>query len=103
MYHALSASVVENQQGFALIWQNGLTGTECLSKEERVRFFAFTSSLLRFFESARIQWLRHQLDREHWRAIEAQAHYLAAQPGVREFWKERQHWHCPQFQSWFNA
>jgi hypothetical protein len=103
MYHALSASIVENPEGFAMIWQNGLGGTEALSEEERVRFFAFISSLLRFFESARIQWLRNQLDREHWRAIEQQARNLAAQAGVREFWGERQHWHCVQFQLWFNS
>jgi hypothetical protein len=103
MYHALSASLIENPEGFAMIWRNGLNGTESLTEEERIRFFAFTSSLLRFFESARIQWLRHQLDREHWRAIEQQAQYLAAQPGAREFWRERRHWHCTQFQLWFNA
>lgn len=102
-FHALSAAIFENPEGFAMIWRNGLSGTEALSEEQRVRFFAFVSSLLRFFESARIQWLRNQLDREHWRAIEKQAEYLAAQPGVREFWRERRHWHCRQFQRWFDT
>jgi hypothetical protein len=100
-YHELSASIFENSNGFAGIWAAGLGGTERLSKEDRTRFFAFVSSLLRFFESARIQWRRRQLYREHWRAIEQQAQYLAAQPGVREFWHERQHWHCREFQRWF--
>jgi hypothetical protein len=100
-YHELSASIFENSNGFAGIWAAGLGGTERLSKEDRTRFFAFVSSLLRFFESARIQWRRRQLYREHWRASEQQAQYLAAQPGVREFWHERQHWHCLEFQRWF--
>jgi hypothetical protein len=103
MYHALTESIVDNSTGFASIWREGLSGTAGLSDEERVRFFAFISSLLRFFESARIQWLRKQLYREHWRAIEQQAQYLAVQPGVKEFWRERRHWHCMEFQAWFNA
>src|ERR1700755_918556 len=85
-YHELSASIIQNQNDFANIWREGLGGTGGLSDEERVRFFAFVSSLLRFFESARIQWCRKQLYREHWRAIDQQARFLAAQPGVQEFW-----------------
>jgi hypothetical protein len=102
-YHELSASIIQDQNGFANIWREGLGGAEGLSDEERVRFFAFVSSLLRFFESARIQWRRKQLYREHWRAIDQQARFLAAQPGVREFWNERQHWHCREFQRWFGS
>jgi hypothetical protein len=102
-YHELSANIIQNQNGFATIWRQGLGGTGGLSDEERVRFFAFVSSLLRFFESARIQWCRKQLYREHWRAIDQQARYLAAQPGVREFWDERRHWHCLEFQRWFSS
>lgn len=101
MYHSLTESIVDNSTGFANIWSEGLRGAEGLPAEDRVRFFAFVSSLLRFFESARIQWRRKQLYREHWRAIEQQARYLAAQPGVQEFWQERRHWHCMEFQRWF--
>jgi hypothetical protein len=103
MYYSLTESIVDNSTGFACIWQEGLSGTGGLSDEERIRFFAFISSLIRFFESARIQWMRKQLYREHWRAIEQQALYLAAQPGVEEFWRERQHWHCMEFQRWFGS
>src|SRR3954453_8115964 len=81
-YHELSASIIQDQNGFANIWREGLGGTGGLSDEERVRFFAFVSSLVRFFESARIQWCRKQLYREHWRAIDQQARYLAEQPGI---------------------
>jgi hypothetical protein len=102
-YHELSASIIQDQNGFANIWRKGLSGPRELSDEERVRFFAFVSSVLRFIESARIQWRRKQLYREHWRAIDQQARYLAAQPGVREFWNERQHWHCVEFQRWFSS
>jgi hypothetical protein len=102
-YHELSASIIHDQNGFAKIWREGLGKPERLSDEERVRFFAFVSSLLRFFESARIQWRRKQLYREHWRAIDQQARYLAAQLGVREFWDERQDWHCLEFQRWFSS
>jgi hypothetical protein len=99
----LASSIVDNSAGFASIWREGLTGTGHLSEDDRVRFFAFVASLLRFFESARIQWRRKQLYREHWRAIDQQAQYLAAQPGVSEYWRERQDWHCIEFQRWFNS
>jgi hypothetical protein len=103
MYHSHSAAIVDNSTGFANLWQQGLKGVEALSDEERARFFAFAGSLLRFFESARIQWLRKQLYREHWRGIEQQAGYLAKQTGIQEFWHERRHWHCVEFQSWFGS
>jgi hypothetical protein len=103
MYQALSGSIVDNFEGFAHIWRKGLTGTEALSDEELSRFYAFASSLLRFYESARIQWLRKQLDREHWQAITRQAEDLAAEPGIRQFWAARRHWHCVHFQGWFEG
>jgi hypothetical protein len=102
-FHELSASIFGDSNGFAQIWQSGLRGTSGFSGEERVRFFAFVSSLLRFFESARIQWRRGQLYPEHWRAIDQQAAFLARQTGVQEFWIERRHWHCMEFEAWFSA
>ena len=68
-FHALSASIFDNSNGFANIWRGGLRGLDGLSEEDRVRFIAFASSLFRFFESARVQWLRKQLDEEHWLTI----------------------------------
>ncbi len=103
MYQALSASIVDNPEGFARIWRMGLCGVDALSEDELARFYAFTSSVLRFFESSRVQWLRKQLDPEHWQAIVRQAQDLAAEPGVREFWSARRHWHCVQFQRWFES
>jgi len=81
-YHSLSAAIADNSTGFAGIWQRGLGGTDALSSDERVRFVVFVGSLFRFIESARIQWLRKQLYREHWRGIEQQALFLAKQPGI---------------------
>ena len=103
MYHSLSAAIVDNQTGFASLWHRGLQGIEGLSDEERARFLAFVGSLFRFFESSRIQWLRRQLYREHWRGIEQQAGYLAKQPGIQDFWRERRDWHCTEFQGWFST
>lgn len=103
MYHSLSAAIVDNSTGFASIWQRGLRGIDALSDEERARFIAFVGSLFRFFESARIQWLRRQLYREHWRGIEQQAGFLAKQTGIQDFWRERRDWHCIEFQRWFSS
>ena len=103
MYQALNAGIVDNVDGFAKVWRTGLHGTEALTEDERARFYAFTSSQLRFFESARVQWLRKQLDQEHWRAVARQAQELASEPGVQEFWTRRRHWHCVNFQGWFDS
>jgi hypothetical protein len=103
MYQALSAGLIDNFDGFARLWRIGLAGTQALTDDERTRFYAFASSQIRFFESARVQWLRNQLDVEHWRAVTRQAQDLAAQPGVREFWAARRHWHCIHFQRWFES
>lgn len=102
-FHELSASIFGDSNGFANIWQVGMRGTGGFTEAERTRFFAFVSSLLRFFESARIQWRRGQLYQEHWRAIDQQAAFLAKQPGVQEFWLERRHWHCMEFEAWFST
>ena len=102
-YHSLSAAIADNSTGFAGIWQRGLGGTDALSSDERVRFVEFVGSLFRFIESARIQWLRKQLYREHWRGIEQQALFLAKQPGIGDFWRERGDWHCKEFQRWFGS
>jgi hypothetical protein len=97
-YHAVSAAIVDNHDGCAEIWRKRLQATDTLAGGERVRFFAFICSVLRFFDSARIQRLRDHLDQEHWQAIERQAKDLAAEPGVRAFCEARRHWHRIHFQ-----
>lgn len=52
--------------------------------------------MLRFFESARTQRLRDQLDQD-WQAIERQPKDLAAEPGVRAFWEARRPRYCIHF------
>jgi G3E family GTPase len=96
-YHAVSAAIVDSHDGFAEIWRKGLQATDRLTEGERVRFFAFVCSMLRFFDAARIQRLRDQLDQEHWQAIERQAKDVAAEPGMRAFWEACRHWHCIHF------
>jgi hypothetical protein len=103
MYHALIASIINDEIQFARIWRQALADLNSLDDDGVVRFFAFASALFRFFESSRVQWLRGQLDYEHWHTIEQQAISLAAQPGIRDFWNIRRHWHCPEFGQWFDA
>jgi hypothetical protein len=103
MYHALITSLINDDLGFATIWRKALVDLNTLSEDELVRFFAFASAMFRFFESSRVQWVRGQLDDEHWHTIEQQAITLAAQPGMQSFWSIRRHWHCKAFQKWFEA
>ena len=103
MYHSLIASIINNDDGFARIWREALADLDSLADDDLIRFFAFASALFRFIESSRVQWLRGQLDQEHWHTIEQQSISLAVQPGIRAFWVVRRHWHCDQFQQWFES
>lgn len=103
MYHALITSLINDEDGFATIWRKALDDLDNLTEDELVRFFAFASAMFRFFEAARVQWLRGQLDTEHWHTIEEQAISLSVQPGMKEFWSVRSHWHCKAFRDWFEA
>jgi hypothetical protein len=103
MYHALITSLINDDLGFATIWRKALADLDSLSEDELVRFFAFASAMFRFFEASRVQWLRGQLNDEHWHTIEQQAISLAVQPGMQAFWAVRRHWHCRAFRDWFEA
>lgn len=103
MYHSLITSLINDDLGFATIWRKALVDLNSLTEDERVRFFAFASAFFRFFEAARVQWLRGQLNDEHWHTIEQQAISLSVQPGIRAFWEVRRHWHCADFRQWFES
>ncbi len=82
-------SFVTGSDSGAQVWRMGLQGLDKLTENERARFTAFLSTLIRFFEATRVQWLRGQLDKEHWHNVEHQAMGLAVQPGVKAWWQVR--------------
>jgi hypothetical protein len=102
MYHDIIASLIDNGE-FAQIWRKGLADLANLSADEQVRFVAFASTLFRFYESSHVQWLRGQLDKEHWHTIVQQAATLSGQTGIKGWWKLRKSWHSEAFQAWFEA
>jgi hypothetical protein len=102
IYTQIISTVIENAD-YASIWRRGLIDPASLNDDEWVRFVAYTSGMFRFYESSRVQWLRGNLDDEHWQNIEQQIRTLGAQPGVRAWWKLRGHWHSKAFRSWFEG
>ncbi|HWE27449.1 MAG TPA: hypothetical protein VHB97_05570 [Polyangia bacterium] len=88
---------------FARIWRLGLEDVERLTDDERMRFYAFAGSALRFFEGARLQWRHGQLDQEHWHNVEKTAIDFAASSGFKAYWAVRSHWLSPDFQQWYGA
>jgi|ERR1700741_302399 len=96
------SGIVANAE-MAHIWRLGLADLDGRTEDERVRFFAFASALFRFYEASRIQWLRGQLDTEHWHTIEQQVISLASQPGIKAWWRLRCRWHSAEFQNWFGS
>ena len=102
MYHSLTDDLVSNRD-FAGVWRKALDNLQAVDDDDLVRFFSFASSSFRFFEASRVQWLRGQLDDEHWHTIEQHAMALAAKPGIHVFWQLRAHWHCKAFREWFET
>lgn len=101
-YTDIVKSIIENGD-FAKIWLSALIDPDQPSDEEWVRFVGYTSALFRFYESSRVQWIRGQLDEEHWQTIEQQVKSFAGQPGIQAWWRLRRHWHSEAFQHWFES
>jgi hypothetical protein len=101
-WHQITLPVIESGD-FARILRLGLDDIACLTDDERVRFYAFAGTTLRFFEGARLQWLHGQLDEEHWNNVEKSATDFAATSGFRYYWAERHHWLSPQFRKWYES
>jgi hypothetical protein len=101
-WQQITMSVVESGE-FARIWRLGLADIECLTDDERVRFYAFAGATLRFFEGARLQWRHGQLDNEHWHNVEKTATDFAATSGYKAYWAVRHHWLSPPFQQWYES
>jgi hypothetical protein len=101
-WHQITLPAVESES-FARVLRLGLDGIENLTDDERVRFYAFAGTTLRFFEGARLQWLHGQLDEEHWHNVVNSAIDFAASSGFKTYWAERHHWLSPQFQKWYES
>jgi hypothetical protein len=101
-YYAINSSII-NDGELARIWRESLADFDSQEADAKVRFVALASSIFRFYESSRAQWLRGQLDPEHWQMIERQAASFAAQPGIKSWWTLRRQWHSAEFQAWFDA
>jgi len=101
-YYAINSSIIGDGE-LARIWRESLANFESQSPDAKVRFIALTSSIFRFYESSRAQWLRGQLDPEHWQMIERQATSFASQPGIKSWWKLRRQWHSAEFRNWYEG
>jgi hypothetical protein len=99
---ASASSIIDNGD-LARIWRESLADFDAQNPDAKVRFVALASSIFRFYESSRAQWLRGQLDPEHWQMIERQATSFASQPGIKSWWKLRRQWHSEEFRAWFEA
>jgi len=102
IYTQIVTTLIEHGD-FAGIWHRTITDPASASDVEWVRFVAYCSSLFRFYESSRVQWLHGLLDEEHWQTIEGQVRTLATQPGIQAWWRLRGHWHSASFREWFEA
>jgi len=102
LYHEIITSLVGDGE-FARLWRRALADPEAIDEDERVRFFAYTTTLFRFYESSRVQWLRNLLDEEHWHTIQHQAADLWTQPGIQAWWMMRRSWHSAEFREWIES
>lgn len=102
LYLQIVQSIAEHRD-FARVWWIGLSDPKALAQEEWVQFVAFASSIFRFYESTRVQWLNGRLEEEHWHTIEHQAADFRHLPGMQAAWELRGHWYSTEFRAWFDA
>lgn len=101
-WQALLAPIIENDD-VAEIYRRGLSDINSLTENGRVRFLFIAAGVLRFAESARLQWLHGQLDQAHWENLERNLTSLANQEGFRSYWAIRREWYNADFQRWYDA
>jgi len=102
LYYEINSSIISSGE-LARIWRESLADFDSRDADDKVRFIALASSIFRFYESSRAQWLRGQLDHEHWNMVERQATTFASQPGIRSWWKLRRQWHSAPFREWYET
>ena len=101
MQDILSPIIIDGE--VARIHRMGFDNLDALTDDERVRFFLIMSGIFRFYEAARLQWRRGQLDQEHWHQVEFQLRDIIRHSGVQTYWNLRRHWHSGDFGLWVDS
>ncbi len=80
------------------IWYRGLADFAGLKNDERVKFSAIAGQTMRVYESGYLQYRKGALEEQIWVAFSVSLADITASPGVRDWWKTRQHWYSQDFQ-----
>jgi len=102
-WQQITMEVVESGD-FARVWRLGLDGIECLTDDERVRFYALCRrnfALLR--RRARSNGGTDNLTKSIGKTLRKTAIDFTATSGFKFYWAARHHWLSPEFQNWYES
>ncbi len=82
---------------FGAIFLRGVQSFADLDPVSKLRFSAFFNRFLNHFEAMYFAHRDGLLTASSWDKIERTMSDLIAYPGVKQWWKERRHWHTEEF------
>ena len=74
-----------------------------LSGAVRVRYYTFTSNLMRGYENAFLQRQEDAISEAHWTGITRMMIDFTAMAAFPEYWADRKHWLSDDFQAYMDA
>jgi len=77
-------------------------GTD-LSEESRVRYYTFTSNLLRIYENAYLQRKEGTIHDAHWSGMTRMMIDYTDMPSFPIYWRDRKHWVSDEFAQYMEA
>jgi len=79
------------------------SGDSALQGAERVRYYTFTSNLVRVYENAFLQLRAGVIDHAHWEGMTRMMIDFTSAGGFQEYWRDRKHWVSDDFQEYMES
>jgi hypothetical protein len=95
-------SLLASDKGLTDIINEAGQGTE-LTSEGRVRYYTFTSNLLRIYENAYLQKIEGTIHEAHWTGITRMMIDYTKMASFPMYWGDRKHWLSDEFGDYMEA
>ena len=96
-YEYLYSNVIDSEEMAEIFWQ-GIQDPEKVEGSARLRFFMFTSKILRTYQGLHWQWRNGVLDDGLFTSMSKLLEDMSTAPGWQYVWRERRHQYDPDFQ-----
>ena len=95
-------SLLASDQSLSEIIVQAAQGTD-LSAPDRVRYYTWSSNLVRVYENAFLQNRQKVIDEAHWAGMKRMMIDVSAMPAFSLYWADRMHWFSEDFQQHMNT